>query len=467
MTDRRRPKQNNKDKLPSGVDTDRYMAYRTLVRVFGSQAFSNLALNAEAMDKVRNQAFVREIVYGVIKMRNRLDFYLSQLVRDGLGSVKLEILTLLETGVYQIMFMDTVPDHSAVDETVKIAKSEFHGKSGFVNGVLRNFLRKHDELAGPENIQDPAVRMNRMYSVDDSIIKLLSDQYGTQPCENMLRASVERPPLFINVNTLRTDIETLAEEIAGYADGYDKYLNLIKVKGHGILETEYFEKGLFFIQSEASSKAVSDFDPEPGETVLDVCAAPGGKSFAMAIRMKNEGKIYSFDLKANRLRLIEANKKRLGISIIESEVHDASDLIGEFVGSADKVLCDVPCSGLGMMARKPEIRYKDVSRLDRLYDLQYRILRTSSEYVRPGGRIMYSTCTVNKHENEEITERFLSEHDDFTVVESHVLLPGLDSGRTLDRILIGTGDAHKDQKQGFLDMADGFYYCIMERKRNS
>ena len=445
-------------------------AYEILRKINKDGAYSNIAVNAVSEDlNVRNRRFVRELVYGVIRMKNRLDFYIGQLVRNGIGSIRDELLVLLESGVYQIMFMDSVPDHSAVDETVKIAKREFHGKSGFINGVLRNFLRKRDELNDPDEIRDPIARMNAMYSADESIIRLLIDQYGEAGADSILAASLNIAPLFIRVNTIKISMDDALKELSESAEAYDEELGLIRIKGHAALDNSVFEKGKFFVQDASSARAVRRFDPKPGDFVVDVCAAPGGKSFGMACRMENRGEIHAFDLRKSRTKLIERGVRELGIDIIQTGVHDASEPIPEYRGKADKVLCDVPCSGLGDMSRKPEIRYKDISDLKRLYDLQLRILETSSEYVKPGGRIMYSTCTINKLENQEITNKFLAEHDEFEIIESRVLVPGLDAGNTKDEALSaepGTAES-LGGSQEILKNADGFYYCIMERKRNS
>ena len=439
---------------------DRMAAYKTLEAVFKSEAYSNIALNFNTDgDKVTNPAFVREIVYGVIKYRKVLDFYIDQLVRDGVKSVKGDILILLEMGVYQILFMDSVPDHSAVDESVKIAKEITRGKSGFVNGVLRNFLRKRDELKTPESIRDRFKRISTMYSCDETIARLLVNQYGEDDTCSILKESLMTPPLFIHVNTIKTDIKTLSDDLSEYLTDDENFdgLPVLEVKGSRILETDAFKDGKFFIQDISSVNAISHFDPEADETLIDVCSAPGGKSMAMACQMENKGTIHCFDLHENRLKPVDKTAKKLGITIIDTCPHDATEVYEKYIEKADKVICDVPCSGLGVMRRKPEIRYKKFDKdLDRLYKTQYRILECSSRYVRPGGMLMYSTCSINRKENEEITSQFLKEHEDFVVTDSYLTLPGARN--------ISMYDTSSPQPD-CMDRADGFYYCIMERKR--
>ncbi len=457
------------------IDPDRMAAYKALVRIEKSKAYSNIELNAilekpakgksknsfdpaksrsekpakEKADVIVNPGFVRELVYGVVRNRRYLDYYIDDLAANGIESIHKEVTVLIRTGIYQLVFMDSVPDHSAVDETVKIAKLLFPGRGGFVNGILRNFIRLRDKDYGKPgcegrnipvpDIEDPVKRLSVMYSCDEGLVKLLVDQYGTDKAEEFLKVSLETPPLFIRVNTLKTDAAELADSLQKHGFKADIYSNeSLVVSGRGIIESKEFRDGKFFVQDASSTMAIKALAPEAEEVLIDVCAAPGGKTFSAACMMEGRGRILAMDLHGNKLRALTREAKRLGISIIETRENDAKSKASD-IGQADKVICDVPCSGLGVLRRKPEIKDRPLKKDGReLAEIQYMILCSSSEYVKPGGELMYSTCTVNKIENEEVTDRFLSEHGDFSRRCSHVTMPC--SGGS-----------------------DGFYYCILKR----
>lgn len=458
------------------VDPDRMTAYKALLRIDKAKAYSNIELNSiltekDPADIVVNPAFVRELVYGVIKNRRYLDYFIDDLARDGIEGVRREIAILLRMGLYQIVFMDSVPEHSAVDETVKITKLLFPGRDGFVNGLLRSFIRKqntdyskpNDNVSGSiavsekkrdipvPDITDSIRRMSVMYSCDEGLVRLLAGQYGNEETEDMLRVSLETPPLYVRVNTIKTSsadlISSLTDKGFKAEDQKPDYPDTLVISGKGILETKEFREGMFFVQDASSSQAMREFGSGPGETLIDVCAAPGGKTFAAAILMDNIGVIHAMDLHGNKLRALTKQAKRLGIIIIDTEEHDAKTINEKYAASssgnneygADKVLCDVPCSGLGVLRRKPEIKDRPLVNDGRdLAEIQYRILCSSAEYVKPGGELMYSTCTLNRIENEEVTDRFIAGHDGFRVRCSKLTMPC--SGGP-----------------------DGFYYCIMQR----
>ena len=495
------------------VDPDRMAAYKALVRIEKSKAYSNIELNMmleirdkaessvklnrgrdSAGDDIVNPGFVRELVYGVVRNRRYLDYFIDSLARDGIESVRKEVVVLLETGIYQIVFMDSVPDHSAVDETVKIAKLLFPGRDGFINGLLRNFVRSYyvnafendsecseagDEGSGEADgqkgkaeegkevarrvpvpdIADDIERMSVMYSCDEGLVRLIAGQYGVGGAEEILSVLLETPPLFVRVNTIKTSSDDLTSSLVSQgfkaepyeadpsgcacsgADNKETVSDILIVSGRGILESKEFRDGLFFVQDASSAMAIKELGLKAGETLIDVCAAPGGKSFAAAVEMQDQGVIHAMDLHGNKLKALIKEAKRLGITIIDTEEHDAKTVLPKYAGTADKVLCDVPCSGVGVLRRKPEIKDRPLVNDGKdLAGIQYKILEASSDYVKQGGELMYSTCTINKIENEEVTDRFLSEHEDFTVRCSRHIMPC--SGGP-----------------------DGFYYCIMRRSK--
>lgn len=454
------------------IDPDRMAAYKALVRIEKSRAYSNIELNTilekpvkdnsrksdrsekdkgrRVDDVIVNPGFVRELVYGVVRNKRYLDYYIDSLAKNGIDSIRQEVVVLLQTGIYQLVFMDSVPDHSAVDETVKIAKLLFPGRDGFVNGILRNFIRLRDKDYGKQghegrnmpvpDIEDTVKRLSVMYSCDEGLVKLLADQYGEDEAENFLRVSLETPPLFIRVNTLKTDAAELIGSLQKQGFKAERYTDeSLIVSGRGILESKEFRDGKFFVQDASSTMAIKALSPKASETLIDVCAAPGGKTFSAACMMEDRGHILAMDLHGNKLRALTKEAKRLSISIIETRDNDAK-AVDPDICPADKVLCDVPCSGLGVLRRKPEIKDRPLANDGRdIAGIQYRILCSSAEYVKPGGMLMYSTCTINKIENEDVTERFLAEYEDFTEVCSRLTMPC--SGRP-----------------------DGFYYCIMKRR---
>ena len=423
------------------MDGDRYTAYQALLKIEKDQAYSNIVLNHLIDErKPKAPAFVRELTYGVLENQYYLDYLIRQLLTK--KKIKKEPLILLRMGIYQIRSMDTVPDHAAVDEMVRIAKKVCHSQSGLVNAVLRNYLRKKEQLKQPSQEEDPVVRLSAMYSCEPWIVRLWMEQLGEEQTEALLKAGNAAPPLTVRVNTLRTSLEELKQSLSGKniqaADVPETDRALI-LKGRDILSLPEYREGWFSVQDAASVIAVDALDPKAGDLVVDVCAAPFGKTLAAAERMGNEGQIRAFDLYPNKVRKLEKAAGRLGITIASAEVHDASEPIPELAGQADCVICDVPCSGLGVIRRKPEIKYKKVADDGReLAVLQRRILETAASYVKAGGSLLYSTCTVNRIENQDVVRDFLESHEEFGEVCSRQLLPDVD----------GT---------------DGFYFCKMKK----
>lgn len=432
------------------MDRNRKAAYQTLMRVVKDQAYANIEVGRQIERcQADAPAFVRELVYGTEKHWLYLDYLLKQLVSRGYGKLKPQVSVLLHMGAYQILFMDSVPDYAAVNGCTETASAVCRPQKGFINAVLRNLIRKKETLKQPEEEKDPAAALSARYSADPWIVRLWISQRGETEAASILRAQMETPPLYAAVNTLRTDAETLrrALEEKGFSvrktdvSGISDSLPMLAVKGSGLMDTEEFRSGLFYVQDPASAAAVSSLAPEAGETVIDVCGAPGGKSMAAAILMQDRGTVMTFDYYEQKLRLVRSQAERLGISCIAAEKRDALSGPGRWKEQADAVICDVPCTGLGVLRRKPEIRYRKLEDDGKaLAEKQYEILQRSSELVKPGGRIMYSTCTINRIENEEVTEAFLRQKgSQFQKETERQLLPGLD----------GT---------------DGFYFCVMRRK---
>lgn len=410
------------------MDLNRKTAFDVLMNVERDGAYSNLSLN-NFIEKNNpdSPSFVRELVYGVLKNKFLLDWFIQQLVPSGLKKVKKQDLMLLRMGVYQISYMESVPEYAAVSETVEMAKKLARGRERFINGVLRGFIRNRQQLALPDREKGALEYLSVMYSTEKWIVKLWTDAYGEKKAEELLKASNETPELSIRVNVMKTDRDSLRKrlEALGFEAAESRVSErALLVKGSGLLDSKPYRDGLFSVQDEASILASDMLGAQPGETVADVCAAPGGKTFATAELMAGEGVIYAMDKYEHKLKLMEAQAKRAGIDNIRLLEHDSTQSIEELKGRMDRVLADVPCSGLGVMRRKPEIKYKGRQELDELIERQGMILRSAAEYVAAGGTLVYSTCTVNPSENQCRIEAFLKENREYKVLEQKQLLPG-------------------------------------------
>lgn len=427
------------------MDINRKTAYQTLLNTEKNKAYSNIELNKQIQqEQPDSPAFVRELVYGVLENRIYLDYILDRLIPKGLKGVKKQPLTLLRMGLYQIIFMDSVPEYASVNETVKIARKVIPGRERFINGVLRGYGKKKDEIALPDREKQAEEYLSVKYSFEPWIVSLWTEQYGIERAESLMKASNEKPELSVRVNRLKISTETAVKELedAGFEVRRSEMSDrVLFVKGTGLLASESYRKGHFSVQDESSVLCAEALAPLPGQSVIDICSAPGGKTLAMAELMENRGSIKAFDIYEHKLNLLMENAQRLGISIIETGENDGEKLNEALIDTADRVLVDGPCSGLGVIRRKPEIKYKVLEDWGReLAEKQYAILKNSGRYVKSGGVLVYSTCTINKTENEDVAERFLTEHEEFELIESRQLLP--------DR-----------------DGCDGFFICKMRKKQ--
>ena len=426
------------------MDINRKTAYLILDDIEKDGAFSNLAINAREKElKPDSPGFVRELVYGVLRYKYQLDHIWNQLM-DYKGRVKRGDKILLRMGLYQLMYMDSVPDYAAVSETVALAKKYCTGRDKFINGILRSYSRRKNEIRWPDQKKDQLNYLSIRYSCEPWIVQLWLDQFGAEQTASMLAASLTTPKLCIRVNRLKATPDQLQKRLEDEGFHLEPIPSVEEgffAEGSGLLSTEAYREGWFSVQDESSMLAVCAVDPQPGELVVDVCAAPGGKTLFMAERMKNQGKINAGDLYLARLELLETQAKRLGIDIVEIGAWDATSARQDLKESADRVLVDAPCSGLGVIRRKPEIKYReeDVER-QKLPQIQRMILEASSSYVKAGGTLVYSTCTVNLDENAHVTEAFLKKHPEFERISEQQMYPGAQEG-------------------------DGFYICKMKRKQ--
>ncbi len=381
----------------------------------------------------RDSSLATALCFGVVQNQILLDWYISQFSNVKMSKMEPEILCDLRLAFYQILFMNRIPDHAVVNEAVNLAHK--YGKNprsaGMVNGILRTLLRNLQDLNPPEG-NDWAETMSVLYSHPKWLVRLYEERIGKKDTERLLCFNNSSSPLIAQVNTLRGDADSTAmllEEQNVKVERHPWLTDCLMLRETGnIQDLEAYKRGLFYIQDAAAKLAVMAADPQPGQKVLDCCAAPGGKSFAAAILMKNQGMIFSCDIYPHKIKLLEEGKKRLGLSMMQTFLQSGTEFREEWEKTFDLVMADVPCSGLGIIRKKPDIRYMDRSQLSALTDLQYCILNTCSEYVKPGGVLLYSTCTLTEQENEEIVRKFLSMHDEFLLSEFFVPEAGHSEG---------------------------------------
>ena len=407
----------------------RLVAVKALLKINRDKAYSNITLDSFFADynlDGKDKALATALVYGVLDRKITLDYIIGKFSKTPLKKISPLTLEAIRIAVYQICFMERIPDSAAVNESVNIVKrSKESRNSGFVNALLRNLLRNPVELPKGNSVNDLSVR----FSCPEWIIEGFEADYGIDNTEKLLESSLESPPVIIRVNTIKTTADELISLLkdAGIAAEKTDTDYALKIEGGiDIKNNALYKSGYFYVQDSASQITVSKLEVKSGERVLDVCSAPGGKSFTMALLMGNIGEIISCDLYDHRVKLIKSGKERLGLDIIKPTVLDATKYQSD-LGQFDAVLCDVPCSGLGVLRRKPEIKYKEIENFDEIEAIQREILSNAKKYLKSGGRILYSTCTLRKAENENQVDWFLKENPDFSLVSEHTFMPHTDN----------------------------------------
>lgn len=389
----------------------RKLAFSLLQKAETNDQYLNIALDhaldASSLSEL-DRALAATLVYGVTERRLTLDYQIDRLSSRQGNELDLAVRTALRLGLYQLIYLDRIPAHAAVDESVSLVSRR---ASGFVNAILRAYTRD-PHLSLPDRDSDLATYLSVAYSIGLPLVKTLLSVYGETETEEILGGFSKAPETTLSVNTLKTSRLSLAESLFATPTRFSP--NGLTVRG-SVRSMDGFSRGEFFVQDEASQLCVEALGALPGETLLDICSAPGSKSFGSAIRMQNEGRILSFDLHEKKLSLIRSGAERLGITIIETNAHDGRIPIPELFESADRVLCDVPCSGFGVLGKKPELRYKDPATSAALPDIQRNILETACRYVKRGGVLIYSTCTILPEENEENVKAFLLAHPEFSL----------------------------------------------------
>lgn len=376
-------------------------------------------LGKDRLDR-RDAALATRLCACVMQNRLLLDEWIGRYLKGKRSDLQPVVLDVLRLAVCQLRFFDKLPPSAVVDEAVEQTKRLANQRAaGLVNGLLRNMLRDPSRLTLPTDLP-------LRYSHPKELVELLRENVGAERLEALLESHNQAPAVCVQVNRLRTDAEALRESLAAEgmeAQPHPWLPDCLLVSGGGIEQSAAFRDGLFYVQDPAAKLAVLALDPEPGEHILDCCAAPGGKSFAAAIRMENRGSVTACDIHPHKIQLLEAGAARLGIACLSAQERDASVPNPEWAGRFDRILADVPCSGLGVIRKKPDIRYKDLGPTERLPEVQRRILEAQATHLRPGGMLVYATCTILRRENEAVVEAFLAEHPTFSTVPLE--LPGI------------------------------------------
>ncbi len=404
------------------IDKAREVALKTLYRINNEGAYSNIALDEEISKNAqklnaKDIGLISEIVYGVITWKLTIDEIIKKYSKIRLKKISPWILDILRLSIYQIVFLDKIPKSAAVNEGVNLAKRYGHrSSSGFANAILRKVEKQDYEDF--KNIKDEKERLSKQYSMPLWIIEeLMEERLELEKIEEICISSNIRPKVSIRINTLKTNKEELKQilenENIKATDGLLKDF-LVLDKAKNIEKLESFKNGLFTVQDEAAGLTALILNPKKGENILDACSSPGGKTTYIAQLVENEGQIIAFDIHEHRTRLVEQNAKRLGVNIIETKVQDASKFEEKYVNKFDKILLDVPCLGIGVLKRKPDIKWqKKKEDVKEISEIQYKILENCSKYLKQNGELVYSTCSILKEENENLIEKFLQKNKEF------------------------------------------------------
>lgn len=435
----------------------RITAAKLLLKMESSDAYSNILLDSAFSETdlgERDKAFAAALFYGVTERRMTLDYIIAQNSKTPFEKLDNAVITILRMGFYQLLYMPSVPESAAVNESVKLCKKlKVFSAQGFVNGMLRTFLRnkKRVDYKGLTKSQ----RLSTEFSAPLWLAEKLIDEYGIERAVQTLELSLGKPPLYARVNTIKCTDDELIKALSKEGISAQKHPTIehcVKLSKTGDLEkSKAFRSGMFHIQDISSQLCCLTLRPVVNETVLDMCAAPGGKTFTMAQLMLNRGRIISMDLHDMRVALIEDGAARLGINIVEARQNDALTLC-DGLPEADRVLCDVPCSGLGVIRRKPEIKYKNPADFEELPKIQRAILENAAHYVKVGGTLVYSTCTLSRAENDDVAEDFLKCHPEFAPLVQPLPVDGAES--SYKRTFFPTSDG-----------GDGFFTASFRRTK--
>ena len=417
---------------------------RLLTRLENSGSYSNILLD-EGLERSdlspQDKKFAAALFYGVLERQITLDSIIWEYSRNPKNKLGTEVRVILRMGLYQLLYMDSVPDNAAVDESVKLAKKNRNpAASGFINAMLREFIRNDKKLPKGRNA---AEELSIEYSAPVWLTEKWTREYGKEVCLEMLKTSVGRAPVTVRVNTVFHSLESTLDMLAEEGITFERLSVLpdcIRICGAGAVEhTKAYKEGRIHVQDLSSQLCCAALDPKENDTVLDLCAAPGGKSIHIAELLNGTGHVEARDLTEYKVDLIRDNIERSGLTNIEAVCQDATVYDPDKKKSADIVIADLPCSGLGVLGKKPDLRYKMNEKTEAdLVELQRKILSVVKDYVKPDGKLLYSTCTIHREENEGNVEWFLKEYPEFELVKDKQMIPGKDTG-------------------------DGFYIAIIKR----
>jgi len=445
--------------------TPRAAAYETLIRCEKEKQYANLAINhiIQKLDLDKKERdFFTQLVYGVIEKKITLDYIVKQYTEKSPKRLDLPVLIILRLTFYQLFFLDRIPQSAAVSEGVNLASRYASRAKGYINAILRKACRETFSYPNDKNNALSYV-LSVKYSVSEEIVSLLLTQYPDRIIQ-ILEAISHTPYMTLQINTLRATPDIFLSNSHLNAQTLSIAPFAVRMKEHvSVSDMPFLKTGEAFVQDLASQLTTLLLTPGPDDTVVDVCACPGGKTFSAANFMCSQrqseaeikGSILSCDIHQSKLSLIQRGADRLGFSFIRTQCHDATIVMEDFRAKANCVICDVPCSGLGVIAKKPEIRYKPRHEIEQLPALQFEILKAAASYVKPGGTLVYSTCTINQNENYSVVERFLKDDPAFTIEKIPFPLDGL------------TYELHNDCLTLFpSDLHDGFFMAKLTKRKN-
>ncbi|QJA09223.1 16S rRNA (cytosine(967)-C(5))-methyltransferase RsmB [Romboutsia sp. CE17] len=439
----------------------RELALKVLLDIEENNNYSNIAINKHFKNvNLNNQdrGLATELIYGVVENKYYLDYIIDKLSKIKCKKMNIYVKILLRMGIYQILLLNSISDYAAVNETVSLVKKYDKRSSGFVNAILRNVIRQKDTIGEVDLKDDKIMYLATRYSYKPWMIKNWINNFSEEFTEDLLEANSEKPSVYLRTNTLKISRDSLIEKLkseginCSIVPNIDEAIRVENLKN--IENNQLFKDGLFTIQDISSMMVGKVMNPKENSLVLDVCSAPGGKTTHLATLMNNTGKVVSRDIFDHKLKLIQSTVDRLGLTNVEVQSFDASVLDEESIDKFDYVLADVPCSGLGIIRRKPEIKYKEKAELKDLPKIQKDILKNASKYVKVGGTLIYSTCTIQDNENIEVIKDFLDNNNNFKLVPINEVKVDLDN-----------------QDNGYLKIypnihdIDGFFIAKLERVR--
>lgn len=404
--------------------SERKIAHDILTKISREKSYSNIELDKhlKGLDS-RSRGFITNLVYGTISNRIRIDYIISAYSSVPINKISPDVLEILRMGIYQILYTDKIPLYAIVNESVELCRLK--SVKGFINGMLRNIARNSKPVNYPK---DFAQFLSVFYSCPKWICDMWIKTYGKKAAEDLIKSTNDAPKLCARVNTLKISVEDFCKKYDAVKDEFTD-CGVIFENSVSISDDEGHKNGLFYIQDTASQLPCEVLSPNENDVVFDMCAAPGGKTTYLAQMMKNKGSIYAFDIHPHKIKLIENTATRLGVTNVSVQVKDSSVLDESLIGKADKILLDAPCSGLGIIRRKPEIKFdKTPEDITAIVSLQETMLETASKYLKCGGRLVYSTCTINEEENQNQIKNFLQSHKNFSLQSIYTNNVKSDSG---------------------------------------